>query len=33
VAARRLGELAKSGQKPPLTPEYQAIFDANLRDQ
>jgi hypothetical protein len=21
------------GQKPPLTPEYQAIFDANLRDQ
>jgi hypothetical protein len=21
------------GQKPPLTPEYQTIFDANLRDQ
>jgi hypothetical protein len=24
---------AASGQKPPLTPEYQVIFDANLADQ
>ena len=24
---------ANPGQKPPLTPEYQTIFDANLRDQ
>jgi hypothetical protein len=24
---------AHPGQKPPLTPEYQTIFDANLRDQ
>jgi hypothetical protein len=32
---RRVGsaEWTPSGQKPPLTPEYQAIYDQNLKDQ
>ena len=32
---RRIGsaEWTPSGQKPPLTPEYQAIYDQNLKDQ
>jgi hypothetical protein len=25
--------MARLGQKPPLTPEYQAIYEANLKDQ
>jgi hypothetical protein len=32
---RRIGsaEWTPAGQKPPLTPEYQAIYDAGLKDQ
>ncbi len=32
---RRIGsaEWTPSGQKPPLTPEYQTIYDQNLKDQ
>jgi hypothetical protein len=32
---RRVGsaEWTQAGQKPPLTPEYQAIYDAGLKDQ
>ncbi len=32
---RRVGsaEWTRAGQKPPLTPEYQAIYDAGLKDQ
>ncbi len=32
---RRIGsaEWTPPGQKPPLTPEYQAIYDAGLKDQ